>query len=155
MSEPIENKIENQEVNAQSAPSNFQSNGCFAPGNKIHELSSRGKGFQKPSWRLEMLLNTVSVRDINKKIYADEIDDLPVNDSMNMRKLLQAGQGDTAATNFVYDKLEPKEQGAAVRVNVNNAISNNQSQSVSESMDLVRDIIGSAAPDTPGEPVPG
>ena len=60
----IELTDSDQPDNTQIAAINFMPNGKFAPGNSVHELSSRGKGYAKFSTRMAILANERTAEEI-------------------------------------------------------------------------------------------
>lgn len=100
--------LTDQRVKAQEAPVNFKSNGDFAAGNKIHELSDRGRGWAKPSVRLAHIMNSKTVAELKLATADVELDKLTGMEAMAHTRALAAVYGDRQDAEMVIDRLEGK-----------------------------------------------
>lgn len=98
--------------------------GKFAAKNQISVGNGSNAGYARPSRRLESIINTSTVGQVLNSL--EKIKDLNCQDAMLFHKLKAAAfEGDIAATSFVFDKLEPKEEKqSGINVNVNNSVAN-------------------------------
>lgn len=100
--------LTDQSFKPQVAPDNFQINGCFAAGNKIHELSDRGRGWAKPSIRLAHIMNEKTVAELKLATADGELEKLSPMEAMAHTRALASIYGDRQDAELVIDRLEGK-----------------------------------------------
>lgn len=98
-----------QTVVVQTTPfekSNWRPTGGFAPGNKIHELSSKGRGFAKISSRVEAILEREIVADINYATERGRFEMLNGADAVAYRRARNAVYGLGSEAQDVVDRID-------------------------------------------------
>ena len=84
------------------------SNGQFAPGNSAAAGNDAGKGWQKPSRRLAVMMNTMTVREIKDKLEGIGYENLNSLEAAILKRVNQAVDGEDHAIDFAFDRLEGK-----------------------------------------------
>lgn len=83
--------------------------GTFAPKNDIHLSSTRGRGWARPSDRLARFMNDKTVAEVKDIITEKDFENkTSLLDSAVLKRALAAAEGNYAAIDFVFDRLEGK-----------------------------------------------
>lgn len=83
-------------------------NGRFAPGFCPSPGNPTGKGYQKPSRRLSIIMNEMTVKELTELVEGEDFQGLIGIDAAIVQRAKSSVDGDASSIDFVFDRLEGK-----------------------------------------------